>query len=148
VNLELELNAITATRLVLDDADLKAPQNQQNMLHLINWTKQQSIPLCLMAKSSPLSWQVELPDLKSRLLVMEAISITEPDQDLLKGLLAKLLADCSATSSPLVIEWLAKRMTRSYQACIRLVARLDALALKDKSAITLAHAKQALADEN
>ena len=75
---------------------------------------------------------------------MAMAEIHQPDEELLKGLLAKLLADRSATTTPLVVEWLAKRMTRSYQSAMELVGRLDALALKDKSAITLSHAKQVL----
>ena len=139
----------SATGFVVDDADsltAASPERERWLLHLVNWARQLRQPLCLTAAAPPAAWGLKLAALSSRLLAMPAVAITLPNQQLLRALIAKLAADCGAETSPQVVEWLVTRMTRDYQTAARLMKRLDELSLRDKSPITMAHAKQALSE--
>ena len=89
LNINLEnLNKIK--HIAVDDASY---MNEQYLFHIINIVQQNNKTLFLTADVSPAQWNVNLPDLRSRLRSIPSIKIQNPDDALLKALLTKLFRD-------------------------------------------------------
>jgi chromosomal replication initiation ATPase DnaA len=76
--------------------------------------------------------------LMSRLKAMPAQEIAAPDDALLAAVLVKLFADRQLTVSEEVVKYLVARIERSCHAARSWVAALDAAALAENRAVTVA----------
>lgn len=136
-----------APALVLEDCD-RPGLDETALFHLINLAKEIGRRLLLTGRAAPSLWPVGLPDLRSRLLAMPAMSIGAPDDALLAAVLVKLFADRQLRIGADVIPYLLGRMERSFEACTRLVERLDHTALAGQRAITVPLARRVLDGED
>lgn len=114
------------------------------LFHLFNAVRQQGGSLLLTSRRWPGDWGVALPDLRSRLKTAHLLEISEPDDVLLRGVLAKLFADRQIIVSPQVVEYIALRMERSLKAAAAIVDELDRLSIANKKAVTKSLAAQGL----
>ncbi|BDW89578.1 MULTISPECIES: DnaA/Hda family protein [Thalassospira] len=128
-----------ATGLVIEDADLVAGAGLDETVcfHIYNMLKERGGHLLLTASQPPSRWQIDLPDLKSRLGAALVCEISPPDDDLIVGLLIKLFADRQIPASPQIISYVLPRIERSFAALSQLVAAIDRRALAEKRAVTL-----------
>lgn len=131
--------------VALDDCGARLPE--QALLHLYNLLAAAGRHLLMAGREPPARWGVELPDLSSRLGALPAVRIDPPDDALLAGLLVKLFADRQLRIDAAPVDYLLPRMERSFAAAERLVARLDAIALQERRAVTVALAREALQQE-
>jgi DnaA regulatory inactivator Hda len=133
--------------VVIDEAQAIAGDatGERALFHLLNLNREQGGALLLAAREAPARWAVQLPDLKSRLSAMPTATIGAPDDALLGAVLVKLFADRQVVVGEEVIGFLLGRMERSLSAARSIVARLDALALEGKRAITVPLAAQVVA---
>jgi chromosomal replication initiation ATPase DnaA len=129
--------------IVLEDVYL-APDDEHSLFHLINWSKENNRYLLLTSRDEPTSWKIDLPDLKSRLSLVQVANIQSPDDQLLMILLAKMFTDRQLNVDLSVINFMIPRMERSFSAARELVAAMDAKALSKKKAITQKIAKECL----
>jgi chromosomal replication initiation ATPase DnaA len=134
----------SASPVVVDDADTAA---ERPLLHLVNLMAERGDHLLLTAREPPLRWPAALPDLRSRLLAMQAAAVQSPDDALIGGVLQKLFADRQILVSDEVALFLLSHMERSFAAARRIVAALDRTALAARRAITLPLAREVLARE-
>jgi chromosomal replication initiation ATPase DnaA len=130
--------------VAIDDADAVA--EERALLHLLNAAAEAGVPVLLAARAPPSRWPVRLPDLASRLRAMTAVEIGPPEDDLLRALLARLLADRQLRLAEPVREWLTRRLPRSAAALRDAVERLDAASLDQHHSITVPFAAKVLAD--
>jgi chromosomal replication initiation ATPase DnaA len=137
------LGEVGVAALALDDAD-RLPE--RDLLHLYNIVAEARGHLLLTALRPPVLWDVRLPDLRSRLLAAPSVAIGAPDDALLGAVLAKLFADRQLQVAPEVIQWLLRRIERSFAGARDAVARLDAAALALKRPITVPLAREVLGD--
>jgi len=100
--------------------------------------------LLLTAREPPARWPIRLPDLASRLRAAAAVEVALPDEDLLAGVLLKLLNDRQVRVAPEVVRYVLPRMERSFAALHRLVDALDRAALAQHREITVPLAKAVL----
>jgi chromosomal replication initiation ATPase DnaA len=129
--------------LALDDADRLA---ERDLLHLYNIVAEARGHVLLTAPRPPALWEMRLPDLRSRLLAAPSVAIGAPDDALLGAVLAKLFTDRQLQVSPEVIEWLLRRIERSFAGARGAVARLDAAALALKRPVTVLLAREVLGE--
>ncbi|UTW57360.1 hypothetical protein KFE96_10875 [Kordiimonas sp. SCSIO 12603] len=129
--------------IVFEDAD-KAGLDDDTFFHLFNWIKEIGAKLLITSELEPNRWNVELPDLKSRLATIPVANIKEPDDELLMVLLIKLFSDRQLQVDMNVIRYILPRIERSFQAVMAFVEELDSMALADKRKITKTLAKQCL----
>lgn len=108
------------------EADLERP-----LLYLYNAASQCGAHLLITAASPPARWGIGLADLGSRLRAAPCVAIAAPDDGLLAALLVKLFADRQLLVEGGVVEFLVKRMERSFDGARRLVAMLDDRALAE-----------------
>lgn len=120
------------------------PFDETALFHLINRRKASGVPLLLTAQAAPARWGVQLPDLASRLATFNVVEIGLPDDALITALFLKHFADRQLQVDPAVIDFLAKRIERSFDAVHDAVARLDLLALNEGRAITIPLVRRAL----
>ena len=101
----------------------------------------------ITARRPPRFWSVALDDLGSRLRAALAAAIGPPDDALLGVVLVKHFADRQLHVAPEVIAYLLRRMERSFAAAANITARLDAVALRNRCAVTISLVRNILAQE-
>lgn len=124
---------------MLDDAGRVAGGSvgERALLHLYNVVAERQGHLLLAARKPPGRWLVGLPDLRSRLAAMPAVSVGAPDDALIGALLVKLFADRQLRVGQDVVAFLLTRMERSFDAARRMVAAIDETALAERRNITV-----------
>ena len=134
---------------VVEDAERLAgnPAGERGLFHLHNLLRERGGHLLLTSRSYPARWPVVLPDLRSRLESGAVAALSEPDDHLMRALLAKLFADRQLRPGVGVIDYLLTRMERSYDAASRTVARLDARALAERRELRLPLVRSVLEEE-
>lgn len=133
----------SGTPALIDDVDT-GTLDETGLFHLINAVRAAGTQLFMTARRFPAAWGVSLPDLVSRLKAAATVEIREPDDALLAAVITKLFADRQVEVEPHTVQFLARRIERSLAAAIRVVERLDHMALERKSPITRALAAEAV----
>jgi chromosomal replication initiation ATPase DnaA len=77
---------------------------------------------------------------------MPAVALAAPDDDLLVAVMAKQFADRGLEVNEDVLRYVASRVERSFVAAAEMVARIDRAALAQQRRVTLALARECLAD--
>jgi chromosomal replication initiation ATPase DnaA len=104
-------------------------------------------PLLLTGRAHPAQWQVEMPDLASRIGALLSFSLWQPDDALLAALTRKLFTDRQLAVSDAVVMRILRSLERSPAAIRDFVARADARALAEKRPITAVLVGEMLAEE-
>lgn len=120
-------------------AGLPAPVRQQietQLFHLLNFAAAEGIPLLLTGRPAAGHWRIDQPDLASRVAAMPHVAIMPPDDAILSRVLNKLFRDRHQTVGEDLVEFLLKRMERSFAAARELVGALDHKALGERRRIT------------
>lgn len=129
---------------VLDDADLIT--DSYALLHLLNLAKEQAVPVVLGGRAPPARWNIRLPDLDSRLRATMTVRIDPPEEELLRILLLRLLAERQLVVSSSLIEWIMIRLPRTAAAVREIVRRFDHVTLALGEGITRNLASEVIAD--
>ena len=128
---------------LFDDAQ---DHDEEDLFHAWNDAQARRKPLLLIADAAPPAWEISLPDLRSRLAATPQIAIGPPDDELIGGLILKLLGDRGIAVPQEVAEFLVPRIERSYMAVQKVVDALDRAVLSHHKRMTLPVAKRALAE--
>jgi len=139
-----EIQALPPGSNVLVDGADAADRNDDTLFHLFNWTKETGGHLLLTGRTAPNLWDAKLPDLRSRLATLPVSEIREPDDHLLMVLLVKLFSDRQLQVDLAVVDYIIRRIERSFTAAKDLVDAIDRDALADKRKITRSLAKACL----
>lgn len=136
------VDALAQGPLCVDDAD--GIIDPAALFHLINLIRERGHSLLLTGSFPPAQWPFALPDLMSRLKAMPAQGMAEPDDALLAAVMVKLFADRQLAVGEEVVKYLVPRIERSFHAARHWVAALDAAALAESRAVTVALARKLL----
>ena len=117
---------------------------ERGLMHLYNMAAERGGGLLLTAGSPPARWNIALPDLRSRLVAAPAVAVSPPDDGLIGALLVKIFHDRQLRVGDGVVEFLTKRMERSFEAAGWIADALDREALAAGRSITVPLAKQVL----
>lgn len=121
--------------------------DEEALFHAWNEAQLSRRPLLIVADSPPPSWQVALPDLRSRLAATPHVAIDGPDDRLIGDLIVKLLGDRGIAVPPEVPAFIVPRIERSYVAVLQVVAALDRAALSHHRRLTVAMVKRSLSED-
>jgi chromosomal replication initiation ATPase DnaA len=135
---------LPARPIALDDANRCS--DEPALLHLLNSRTEAGVAVLLAAREPPARWPVRLPDLASRLRAIQAVRIEPLEDELLRALLARLLAERQLRVPSALQDWLLRRLPRSAAVLREAAARLDAAALAARGPVTRVIAATALAD--
>jgi chromosomal replication initiation ATPase DnaA len=135
--------ALATGALVVEDI---APGafDERALFHLLNLAREDSAFVLLTARTAPAGWTVAIADLASRLKALPVVALTAPDDALLRGVLVKLFADRQLAVDESLVGFLAKRIERSIAAARKVVAELDAEAMRQQRPLTRALAAEIL----
>ena len=129
-----------AHAVVIEDIDHLPRDAEETVFHLHNDLRSRRGFLLMTAQTPPSRWPIALPDLVSRMQATTVAPIAGPDDALLAALIMKLFADRQITPKAGLVDYLVKRIDRSFAAAAAIVADLDraALARGQKIGIKLA----------
>ena len=103
--------------------------------------------LILTSNKSLNNLNIKLDDLKSRLKNCLFAEIQKPDDILIKALITKNLADYQISLDSKLIDFISKRIKRSYSRIREFVCTIDEISLKKKKPINLKIIKEILEEK-
>ena len=137
--------ATDAGAVAVEDID-RGIADERVLFHLFNLAREGRLSLLVTTRALPGEIEITLPDLRSRLRAMALTRIEPPDENLLRALIVKLMADRQLEIAPKVIEYVVKRMERSADGARRFVQLLDRHALAARRDVTIHLAREVLDD--
>ncbi len=111
---------------MIDDAERAG---EAAIFHAWNAAQAARRPLLIVADAPPPTWQVKLPDLRSRLAATPHLAIDPPDDRLIADLFRQFFTRMRLDARPELIDWLSKRVERSHVALLRVADALEGAAL-------------------
>jgi len=135
--------ALATGALVVEDLR-PSDFDERAMFHLMNLAREDGASILVTARIAPSAFEVELPDLRSRLRAVPTVSLLPPDDLLFRGLIVKFCADRQMSIDESVVSYLASRIERSYAAARQAVDLLDTEALRLGRPVTRALAAELL----
>lgn len=137
--------ALATGAVVLDDVEA-SEIDEPALFHLLNLARQERAFVLLTGRTQPAGWTLSLPDLHSRLRAVPVVSLSAPDDRLLRALLVKLFADRQLSVDESLLAFLLNRIERSFPAARRAVEALDREALRLRRPVTRALAADIFRD--
>ena len=133
---ESKLGNLTENKCLIVE-DIHKFKSEKLLLHIYNMMVERNNNL-MFTSNKPISHiNFKLLDLKSRILSMPQINIGLPDDELLKNLLIKQFADKGVLVDLEVINYIIKRIDRSFESIIKMVSRINTLSLEKSKKITI-----------
>ncbi|QZD94934.1 HdaA/DnaA family protein [Qipengyuania gelatinilytica] len=123
----------------IDDADTK---DETEIFHAWNRAREDGYPLLLTIDAK--GWDIELPDLRSRMGAALQLEIAPLDDDTAAQLMLSHAAQRGLALGEGAPAYLVPRMERSYAAIERIVAEIDRLSLERKVPATMSIWRDAL----
>ena len=133
---ESKLDDITENKCLIIE-DIHKFKSEKLLLHIYNLMVERKNNLMFTSNLPISNINFKLLDLKSRILSMPQINIGLPDDELLKSLLVKQFADKGVLVDFEVINYLIKRIDRSFESIIKMVSRINTLSLEKSKKITI-----------
>ena len=130
--------------IILEDLTLKI--NEKLFYSLINIVESENKHLIVTSDVSIVNLNFKLSDLKSRSKNFTLTSIENPDDDLIFALILKNLSDRQISINKKLIDYIIKRIDRSYSNISDFVYKIDQLSLKKNRSIDFKIIKEALGD--
>ncbi len=133
-----------ATAAVVVEDLVPGAFDERAMFHLLNLAREDAAFVLLTTRVAPGEWRPALRDLASRLQALPAVSLTPPDDALLRAVLVKLFADRQIAVDEHLIGYVVTRIERSFAAARAIVAKLDVESMGRKRPLTRALAAEIL----
>ncbi|MFN7662978.1 MAG: HdaA/DnaA family protein [Alphaproteobacteria bacterium] len=127
---------------ILDDVYPWAQKNESTFFHLLNLIKERQAMVLLVAEQTPGLWELQLPDLKSRLAQLNTVRIERPDDELLEAILVKKISEMQVDIAPIVCRYILTHIERSASYLVRFLEEVNRASLVQKRAITVPLVRQ------
>ncbi len=112
------------------------------LLHFYNLIEEKKGYVILTDNVFPKFWDINLPDLKSRILSSLSVFIDQPDDELLSLLIVKLFADKQILIDKKIIKFIVNRAERSFANLQSIVEMIDKKSLSTKKKLNLNFVKE------
>ena len=120
--------------------------NENLFFTLCNIVEQDNKYLIVTSENSIASIDFKLNDLKSRSKNFLLQNIDKPDDELLFALILKNLSDRQISIDKKLIDYIIKRIDRSYGKIVDFIYKIDEVSLKKKRSINLSTIKEVLGE--
>ena len=120
--------------------------NENLLFTLCNIVEQDNKYLIITTESSIVNIDFKLNDLKSRAKNFLLQNIGKPDDELLFALILKNLSDRQISIDKKLIDYIIKRIDRSYGKIVDFIYKIDEVSLKKKRSINLSTIKEVLGE--
>ena len=108
--------------ILFDDAERGS---ETDLFHAWNRAQADRRPLLIIADEPPPTWEIRLPDLRSRIAATPLLRIGPPDDPLVADLMQYLFDRRELVIAPELIRWLARRVERTYLQVLRVVEAME-----------------------
>jgi len=139
---EIFFKSKTKEALIIENLDEKV--SEKLLFSLWNITLQDNKYLLITSKKPINSFKFKLRDLMSRVNSSLIIGIKLPSDDLISVILAKNFSDKQITVEKKLIDYIVKRIDRSYEKISQFILTLDKYSLKKGSPFALKMIKEVL----
>jgi chromosomal replication initiation ATPase DnaA len=129
--------ALATGALVIEDLEA-VDLDEQALFHLINLAREERAYVLLTSRSAVAGFPVTIRDLASRLRAAPTVTLTPPDDTLLRSILVKLAADRQLSLDQSLVNYLVNRIERSFTAARAAVQKLDNEAMRQQRPVTRA----------
>ena len=130
--------------LILEDLTSKV--DEKLFYSLINIVEAENKKLIITSRVPIVNINFNLEDLKSRSKNFFLTKIENPDDDLVFALILKNLSDRQISIDKKLIDYIIKRIDRSYSKISNFIYKIDKIGLKKKRSIDFKIIKEALGD--
>jgi chromosomal replication initiation ATPase DnaA len=130
--------------IVIENLDEKVDENL--FFTLLNIIDQDNKYLIITTKKPIVDFLFKLEDLKSRSKNFLLSNIEKPDDDLMFALILKNLSDKQISLDKKLIDFIIKRIDRSYGKIFEFIYKIDEISLKRKKPIDFKIIKEVLGD--
>ena len=130
--------------IVIDNFDKNVDENY--IFTLFNFVDQNNKYLLINSEKPINEINFDLADLNSRAKNCLIAKIDKPDDELIKVLLSKSFSDRQIIINNKLIDFIAKRIARSYGKIFEFIYKIDEMSLKKKKSIDLKIIKNVLED--
>jgi chromosomal replication initiation ATPase DnaA len=127
--------------LVVEDLEA-ADLDEQALFHLINLAREEGAYVLLTGRLAVAGFPIAIRDLASRLRAVPAIMLAPPDDTLLRSLLVKLAADRQLAVDESLVNYLVRRIERSFAAAHAAMQKLDHESMRQHRPVTRALAAE------
>ena len=119
--------------------------NEESLFHIINHSYNERLKILITTDKMLSDHKFKLNDLSSRLKSFDFIEIHQPEDDLIINLILKLLIDRQIIiNNSNIIEYILKRIDRTYKSINNFVDNADKLSLEKKRELTIPLIKELL----
>lgn len=139
---EEKINAKDNKNIAIEN--LENINNFEFFLHLINYKKEKKLNFLLTSSISISSLNISLKDIKSRLLELPKVKISLPTDNIIKGLIFKLMKDKGVLIDNKLIDFMINRIERSYEGINDFIQELNKVSLEKKKNISKLMIKEVL----
>lgn len=129
-------------RLFIDDAHTVA--DGAMLWRVLDMARSEGGAVLLVGAGAPSKWDVNTPDLRSRLGALAVARLGEPDEALMEVVLRRICREQFIQLSDDAARYLAQRLPRTFAAAHHLAAALDADLVRGARPVALGAAKKAL----
>ena len=130
--------------IVLENLSLDI--NEKLIYSLFNIIDQENKYLIVTSAKPIINIEFKLDDLKSRSKNFLLMEIKKPDDELIFALLVKNLSDRQISIEKKLIDYIIKRIDRSYSKIFNFIYKIDEISLKKKKSIDLKIIKEVLGE--
>ena len=130
--------------IILDDLSKKI--NEELFYSLINIIEQDNKYLIVTSRLPIVNFNFSLKDLNSRAKSFLLYNVEKPDDDMMFAIILKNLSDKQISLDKKLIDFIIKRIDRSYSKIFEFIYKIDELSLKKKKSIDLKIIKEVLED--
>jgi chromosomal replication initiation ATPase DnaA len=130
--------------IILENLDESV--NEKLFFALLNIIEQDNKYLIVTTVKPIVNLKFELIDLKSRLSNFLLFNIEKPDDELIFALILKNLSDRQISLEKKLIDYIIKRIDRSYGKIFDFIYKIDQISLKKKKSIDLKIIKEVLGE--
>jgi hypothetical protein len=128
---------------LIDRAD---QADEEELFHAWNAAQESKRPLVMIVGRIPPDWEIELPDLKTRIAVTPVATIAEPDDRLFRALIELHFADRGLHVPREALRFMAERLHRDYWTVERAVEAVDRHAIAERARLSIPTIRRALID--
>ena len=128
--------------VILDDFENKS--DEKILYSLFNLVDQDNKYLIITSKKPLIEMQFLLKDLASRVKNCLVAEISKPDDELIFALILKNFSDRQISLDKKLIDYIVKRIDRSYSKIKEFIYKVDEMSLKQKKPINLKTIKELL----
>ncbi|HEY6023144.1 MAG TPA: chromosomal replication initiator DnaA, partial [Pseudolabrys sp.] len=127
--------AFVTGALVLEDLEF-AGLDERALFHFLNLAREHGAFVLITSRSPLPTFPVTIRDLASRMRALPSVTLTSPDDVLLRMLIVKLATDRQIAMDETLVNYLANRIERSFAAARAAVYRLDEEAMRQQRPVT------------